>query len=239
MTKQHILEEIKRTAKANGGVALGRQKFFSETGIKVSDWYGKYWVRWGDAIRDAGFTPNQLEKAYSEEWLLQKLAALTKELGRFPLYGDLRMKASRDDDFPSHSTFGRLGPKNRMMSKVSEYCQKHKGFEDVLPLCQTAGGPGELLPAENLKHHKEMGQVYLLKSGRYYKIGRSNASGRREYELQIQLPEQAKIVHAICTDDPVGIEAYWHERFKAQRKNGEWFELRKADVQAFKRRKFM
>jgi len=81
--------------------------------------------------------------------------------------------------------------------------------------------------------------VYLLKVGKYYKIGRSNAPGRREYELAIQLPERGVTVHTIKTDDPVGIERYWHERFAERRKNGEWFELRREDVSAFRRRKFI
>jgi hypothetical protein len=76
-----------------------------------------------------------------------------------------------------------------------------------------------------------------LKSGRYFKIGRTNSSGRRERELAIQLPEKAQRIHIIQTDDPIGIEGYWHQRFADRRQNGEWFELTTDDVRAFKRRR--
>lgn len=70
-----------------------------------------------------------------------------------------------------------------------------------------------------------VGYVYLMQHGskREYKIGRT------------ELPHGAQPVHVIETDDPAGIESYWHRRFEAKRLKGEWFALSADDVRAFKR----
>jgi hypothetical protein len=128
--------------------------------------------------------------------------------------------------------------KAKLVELVQNYC-KEQGYEDVLSMCEdyvprTRGEEPTTTPGGDAE-----GFVYLIKSGRFYKIGRTNATGRREHELALQLPERASKIHEIRTDDPSGIEAYRHRRFDARRKNGEWFELTAADVTAFKQRKFM
>lgn len=238
MDRQFILEEIRRTAAENNGEPLGRRRFERETGVSRSDWYGKHWARWGDAVREAGLKPLPFQAAIPAEDLLDRLIELIQELKRFPTEGDLRIKARQVADFPSHTAFRRLGLKAERVAQVAQRCEERGGLDDVRQICEATPvrhRPTESQPAED----PVFGAVYLIKSGSYYKIGRSNSPGRREYELSIQLPEEVTTVHTIRTDDPSGIEAYWHRRFADRRKGGEWFDLNPADVKAFKRRKFM
>jgi hypothetical protein len=238
--KQHIVNEIKRTAEANGGNALGRKRFQKETGIKTSDWYGKYWVRWGDALKEAGHSPkNFLQESFSEIYLIEKLIVFIREIGHFPVAGEFLMKAKEDNTFPSYEPFHKLGGKAGIVSKVSKYCQAHSGYEDIIKICESINFNTDKITKSTESKDSDFSYIYLIKSGRYHKIGRSNSVGRREYELTIQLPEKATTVHTITTDDPIGIEAYWHKRYESKRKNGEWFELTTEDIKAFKRRKFM
>ena len=131
----------------------------------------------------------------------------------------------------------RFGSQAGMTLAVREFCLMQPGWEDVLALCPEATPmtSGLALSANDVPD----GYVYLMKSVRYYKIGKTNHVGRREREVMVQMPEALKTVHSIITDDPAGIEDYWHRRFSGKRKNGEWFDLSLEDVTAFRRRKFM
>jgi Meiotically up-regulated gene 113 len=240
MNKAHILREIKRTAEANGGEPLGQSRFEKETGVKKSDWYGKFWARWGDALREAGFIANQLRGAIDQNELLEKYAKYVIELGRIPAGGDLRLKTRSDSQFPSHTVYeNRFGTKLELIKQLVDYCRIRKEYGAVVGLCEGYVASDQSMTKESEPQNGDIGFVYLIKSGRFHKIGRANSAGRREYELAIQLPEKASTVHVIRTDDPSGIEAYWHNRFGSKRKNGEWFDLAAADIAAFKRRKFM
>jgi len=239
MDKKHILDEIKRTAKASGGIPLGRLRFYNETGIRETDWL-KYWARWSEAVHEAGFEPNEKMQAYDENELLDKLIPFIRELHRFPVGRDIRLRARRGDGFPTDTTFRRLGTKNEVATKLFKHLQGREEFEDVLSICELLIVPSAADQSiEGEAGSIGVGYVYLMRSGRSYKIGATNDIGRRGREIALELPDPANTIHVIKTDDPFGIEAYWHRRFAAKRKNSEWFDLDRADVSAFRRRKTM
>jgi hypothetical protein len=237
-SKQQILNEIKRIAALNRGNAPGSERFSTESGIKDSAWRGKYWARWSDALADAGFAPNQLNSALSDEHVISSLARLVTELGKYPAYVDIRMKARREPGFPHHNVFARVGQRPELAKMVVEWCATNPGHDVARDICAKIVADLPVADAGNAEVRND-GFVYLMKSGKFYKIGRSIDVDRRLKEFTIQLPEALSPVHVIRTDDPAGIEAYWHKRFEAKRKKGEWFDLAAADVKAFKRRNFM
>jgi hypothetical protein len=231
---------------------LGVARFLQETGIKESDWHGRLWARWGDALQDAGFKPNQMQAAYSEDVLIERFVELIRELRHFPVRGELKLKARSDPTFPSHNAFARLGSKHKLAAKIQSYCKGRADYEDVANLCRAitvqpanhreSDDIGRELSADTAVSTKE-GYVYLglLKIGKEkrYKIGKAVLVERRTDQISLQFPEDLELIHAISTDDAYGIEDYWHRRFATQRTKGEWFSLSRQDVQGFKRRKFM
>ena len=235
MNRDQLLSEIRRIASESGGSPPGKQRFESETGIREHEW-GKCWARWGDALTEAGFKPNTWTQQLPEQELLEKLAAFVRELGRFPVIRELKLKAVRDSNFPSAAPFRRFGNQRALATRLREYSLP-KGYDDVAAICADQTVVSKIGETSDFESSAKpvTGFVYLMKSGRHYKIGRTISVGSRERQLTIKIPVPPTTIHSIETDDPVGVEAYWHRRFDNKRGEGEWFDLSAEDAKAFKR----
>jgi len=229
ISREEIIEEIRRTAA--GGQALGRRKFEHETGIRESDWSGRYWARWSDALAEAGFEANRMNEPYEADYIVQNLIAMIHELGRWPTNPERRLYRQRHPETPSHNTYYRLGNQYEQGQAVLDYSASNSVSVEVVAICSSLRGKR---PSQTYKPAPKTGFVYLIKSGRHYKIGHSNDPSRRAYEIRLRMPESVTEVHRIETDDPAGVEAYWHRRFADRRAEGEWFKLSSGDVKVFK-----
>lgn len=228
-----ILAEIRRLAAEQGGKPPGKQRFSTATGISEGSWNGKYWARWGDALSEAGFAANLKMEKYDSASLLDAVIAFVLELGRMPTTAEIKMRRATNPDFPWHSTLSNHYPSRSLLIKALRdraHEQKNNDVLRILPETPSA-------PNGHKATQPQDGLVYLLRWGTHYKIGRSSNIERRIKEIALALPETATLIHAIKTDDPAGIEAYWHRRFESKRANGEWFALNADDVRAFCARK--
>jgi len=178
-----------------------------------------------------------MQTRFSDDHILGCYVALARELGRLPVAGDMRLKRRRDSSFPNEKVFERFGRKRDLTERLRTHCNR-PDLADVLSLIPSMATFPNNSHSDVPEKPDPIGYVYMLRSGRFYKIGKTNAFGRRERELAIQLPEKTNAVHTIKTDDPQGIEAYWHHRFASKRAHGEWFRLSSDDIAAFKRRRF-
>lgn len=235
MTREQILSEIKRLAAASGGQSPGVRLFERETGIREAAWRGKLWARWSDALVEAGLRPNTKQGKLEEDFVLAKIAEASLFYGKVPTAMELRMYSKRDNEFPNVTSITRhFGSLVNVPDHLARWAKNNGGYPELVAILGDRVEAGPSLPAFAIRE----GLVYLIQSGGHYKIGRSEELERRVKEIRFALPEAAVLVHSIRTDDPAGIEAYWHRRFADRRANGEWFKLTHTDVAAFKRRKY-
>lgn len=234
-TREKIISAYKRLVDERGGEAVGERIFKRDTGFSHHYWKGGFWRSWSAFQADAGYTPNIATEKTADEILLRRFAELALELNALPTEADLMIKRKEDPSFPSKAPYRRWGSRDALLAKVAEFCESDDRFSPVLALYKQ--GVSRTLD-QRIEGEEIKGFVYLLRSGKNYKLGRTNAIGRRLRELAIQLPQKPDTVHVIETDDPEGVEQYWHRRFAGKRLEGEWFALTLDDVKAFKRRQY-
>lgn len=234
-SKESIVKAYRELVDASDGKLIGAKVFVRETGVSKYAWNGGYWRNWAAFQEELGYVPNAPTQRIDDHVVLRSFAELAGSLGRVPTEPDIDLKRKSDPSFPGKAVFRRWGNKESMLRNAAAYCKDKPEFEAVSRLLEEGSSAGL---DQRIKSFHIEGFVYLLRSGKHYKIGRTNASGRRLRELAIQLPSKPDTVHVIETDDPEGIEQYWHRRFEKKRQGGEWFALSQDDVRAFKKRRF-
>lgn len=237
MTKKEILKAIKNSANSKGKLDVGVKTFCRQNNI-TEYMITKYWLKWSDAVKEAGIEPNTMKaEKYTDEELIRKLIEFMREIGKYPTDAEIKMKYFKyQKSFPFYQLFyKRFGRKAELIERLLIYCKGKKELSDVQAICKKEYKTIE--PQNRIVEMDEKckyGYIYLMRAGKYYKIGLSCDVDRRKNEIGLKLPENPKLIHKIETDDTFGIEKYWHRRFSEKRKNGEWFLLTKEDVKAFK-----
>lgn len=234
--RELILTEIRRLAEADGGRAPGKSLFTRQTGIREHQWSGVLWARWSDALAEAGFAANTLQARFETADVLSRIIEACRHYQRLPTVAEFKLYRLSDATFPSKGAIaGHFNSRRDLIRALHRRVAEDESCGDIVAMLPAAEGA---LPDAPRTSTPDDGFVYLIKSGNHHKIGRSSDLERRIKEIRIALPEAAILAHVIRTDDPAGIEAYWHRRFADRRANGEWFALGAPDVAAFKRRKY-
>jgi hypothetical protein len=245
MDKEFIISEIQRTA--TDGKAIGQERFTSETGIKTHEWRGKYWSRWSDALIEAGFSQNDWNSAHEQDFVIESVLRLARKLGKFPTRYEIGLARKTDPSLPAYDALSRLGTRSEVREKLLAFCTDNPDFADLDELVRSMHVPASVKPstANEVTESIANGYVYLVGAQEAFKIGSTRAPYRRVAEIANQSASGAELLHLIATDDPEGIEKYWHRRFDDKRikglnkQSGEWFALSSDDIRAFKRRKTM
>jgi Meiotically up-regulated gene 113 len=233
--RDKILAEIRRLAAMNDGRAPGSEVFAKDSGIRKHEWLGKHWSKWGDALVEAGFEPNAFQQKANLETVYPKFAEAVRHFKRVPTEAELNLFWREEKNSPRYkSVVNRFKSKTEMFNALRLWAESNSVYSDIVPLLPSFELTRNPAPTER----QNEGYVYLLQSGLYYKIGRGDDLERRVKQIRIALPDASTLVHAIRTDDPPGIEAFWNRRFSDRRANGEWFKLTRLDIAAFKKRKF-
>jgi hypothetical protein len=241
-TRQEIIIEIRKLVSRTGAIP-GERTFASATRIKESAWKGKYWARWTDAIREAGYDPNTLTQKIPDEAILEKLAIFITTLGYFPVRDEINVQARTVPDFPVWQTIRkRYGGMPETAKALLEY-GRNKGNHTLAELCEArlkreASKPAPVVNTQGTAKIS-FGFVYLKYSPslRLYKIGKATDPDKRGAGISLLLPEDLVAKHAIKTDCPYILEKYWENRFRPKKKQGEWYDLNSDDVQVFKSRR--
>jgi hypothetical protein len=178
VSKERIISEIRRLAAASNGDPPGTQAFKRATGIKESEWRGRHWVNWGQALTEAGYTPNSWVVQIPEDVLLENLAIHVRALGRYPVDAELKIRRRSDENLPAPEVLrNRFGSTQATVDALLRYA-RNRGDTILAAICENWVAAQTRKREKASSYSTERGSVYLVKSGPFCKIGRERDVNR-------------------------------------------------------------
>jgi Meiotically up-regulated gene 113 len=239
MTRDQVVRRIAELAAQRDG-HISFREFLREVGLPEQWLRGQPWFPgWNTLLTELGlttrrFAPPQRDPTAS----VGAIAELIRQLQRWPTEDEFRRERAKNDAIPSVAFIRKLRRSGELAKLIAPLAKADPSTPALQLLASEEPRDEEHLDTK-ASRDRVQGYVYMLRSGRRYKIGKSTDPSRRFREVRLELPDETVQVHTIATDDPSGIEAYWHRRFAAKRVRGtEFFELDANEVRAFKFRKF-
>lgn len=189
MTKDQILSQIRRVANERGG-HVSLRAFVDATGIPEKQFLGKHWARWNQALTEAGVAPASfLRPPSNEHVVIEAFARLAERLQKWPTQNELKLERRRDPSFPGLKVFRRLSNEGSLSQKLAAYCADRLDLATAGKVAaeQTASdAPGSFV----LGRAPINGYVYMMRSGRRYKVGHTTSPSRRHREVRLDLPDR-------------------------------------------------
>jgi hypothetical protein len=123
-TRDEIIAAIQQATAHDGGKPVGARRLETLTGISRGSWYGVYWTKWSDALREAGLEPNEISRAVDKEAVLRQTAEMVRQFGRLPTEGDVRIARRGDPTLPSPTALRLFGARDGVLvAKLRELAQ--------------------------------------------------------------------------------------------------------------------
>lgn len=239
MTKDEAKRLILNLAERDGGKVSFR-RFIQEAGIpeqriRKAEWF----LGWNPLLEELGIATGTFYRDRTpDDEVASSVANLIVRLGRWPTEDEFAREKKLNNTFPDLSIVRRAKRSGTLWSILRIYNADDPAYEVVRKLAESQR-PDDKADNVTCDTGRVQGHVYMMKAGRRYKIGYTNSPSRRHREVSVNVPDRTDLVHTIETDDPRGIEGYWHRRFAEKQVRGtEWFELDADDIRAFKRRKY-
>ena len=197
--------------------------------------YAYYGYNISEFQEHCGLRPNKPgnDQKIQDEELLKDLYDTYLREGEIPHQIRLR-KWIRDGKIKHHTLESRFNGMFGIQKALHQYAV-NKGDANILSM------PGWKISFDDVGSDNStidrIRYVYLMRHGNRneYKIGKTYNPIKREGQIRLELPNAVEPIHYIETDDPSGIELYWHRRFGDKNTNGEWFILSQNDVNSFKK----